>query len=469
MFRTHTVRELLGVAPGNDVTLAGWVHGRRDHGPLLFIDLRNRQDLVQVVVRLKDFSDEEQAAIKESVRTEAVLQIGGVVQARKPGSENADLLTGGIEVLAKKITLLNQSQTPPFELDKDTRPVNEETRLKYRYLDIRSQRMQKNLQLRDEVIAFFREYLRGRDFLEVETPILTKGTPEGAREFTVPSRLHPGNAYVLPQSPQQFKQLLMVAGVERYFQIARAFRDEDQRGDRQPEFTQLDLEMSFVEQEDVLQFGEAMMNALVEALNERGGGYHITAQPWPRLTYAEAMEKYGSDKPDLRVNKDDPKELAFAWVVDFPMYEKLDDGTLQAAHHPFTRPHPDDEHLLESDPLKVRAWAYDIVLNGYEISSGSIRIHERELQNKIFRILGLPQEKIDEKFGHMLEAFTYGAPPHGGFAPGLDRLVMILANEPNIREVIPFPKTGDARDPLMGAPSAITDQQSKDLHIRVTL
>lgn len=469
MLRTHTVSELPELAPGAAVTLAGWVHRRRDHGPLIFIDLRNRRNLVQVVIREKDFDEENRARIRDAIRPETVVQIVGTIQPRKPGSENPNLRSGNIEVVATAVNILNQAKTPPFEIEKDTSPVGEDVRLKYRYLDLRTERLQKNLELRDRVFSFFRKYLHEQDFFEVETPVLTKGTPEGAREYMVPSRLHPGNFYVLPQSPQQFKQLLMVAGVERYFQIAKCFRDEDQRGDRQPEFTQLDLEMSFVEQEDVLAFGEAMMNALIDELNAKGGQYHITQKPWPRLTYAESMESYQTDKPDLRENKDDPNELAFAWVLDFPMYEKLDDGTIQAAHHPFTRPNPEDEHLLESDPLKVRAWSYDIVLNGYEISSGSIRIHERELQNKIFQALGLSPEEIQSKFGHMLEAFEYGAPPHGGFAPGLDRLVMVLAHEPNIREVIPFPKTGDAKDLMMGAPSETGPKQLRDLHIKTVL
>ncbi|MFA5953928.1 MAG: aspartate--tRNA ligase [Patescibacteria group bacterium] len=466
MLRTHTVSGLLSVEPGTTVKLAGWVHRRRDHGPLIFIDLRNRRDLVQVVIREKDFEESERNNLKEAIRPETVVQVVGVVQARKAGNENPNLATGNIEVLASKVVILNAAKTPPFELDKDSSGVSEDVRLKYRYLDLRTERMQTNLILRDRIIDFFRRYLRGQDFLEVETPILTKGTPEGAREFMVPSRLHSGLGYVLPQSPQQFKQLLMVAGVERYFQIARCFRDEDQRGDRQPEFTQLDIEMSFVEQDDILEFGEAMMNTLIDSLNEEGGGYTITTKPWPRITYAESMEKYGSDKPDLRKDKSNPKELAFCWVIDFPMFEKDSQGALQAAHHPFTRPNPEDEKYLESDPLRVRAWSYDFVLNGCELSSGSIRIHERELQDRIFKILGFSEERMQEKFGHMLEAFEYGAPPHGGFAPGLDRLIMLLANEPNIREVIPFPKTGDARDLLMGAPSSFADAQLKDLHIK---
>lgn len=448
-----------------EVTVAGWVHARRDMGKIIFIDLRDRSGLLQIVFPPENT---ELIELAGTLRSEDVVRVHGLVKARPEKQVNKNIVTGAVEFEAKMLEILNRSETPPFEIDKDTSAVNEEVRLKYRYLDLRTERMQRNLILRDQIIRFFREYLHDQDFLEVETPVLTKGTPEGAREFIVPSRMHPGKAYVLPQSPQQFKQLLMVAGIERYFQIAKSFRDEDPRGDRQFEFLQLDIEMSFVDQEDVLRLGEEMMNGLVEHLNKSGGGYSLSSKPWPRLTYAEAMEKYGTDKPDLRKDKSDPKELAFCWIVDFPMYEKKDDGTMQAVHHPFTRPHPDDEHLLDSDPLKVRAWAYDIILNGYELSSGSIRIHERDLQNRIFKVLGLPDEEIQLKFGHMLDAFTYGAPPHGGFAPGIDRIVMILANEPNIREVIAFPKTGDARDPMMDAPSEISDQALKDAHIRFT-
>lgn len=439
----------------------GWAQTRRDMGKIIFIDLRDRSGIMQVVC-----ADKEVVKAADALRSEFVISVRGLVKARNPKQVNDKIPTGLVEVEAKEITILNPSKTPPFELDKNTLEVNEEIRLKYRYLDLRTERMRRNLELRHKIIKFFRDYLSDKGFLDIETPILTKGTPEGAREFIVPSRLHPGSAYVLPQSPQQFKQLLMVGGVEKYFQVAKAFRDEDQRGDRQPEFSQLDIEMSFVEQEDVLRLGEEMMNALIDDLNTKGSDYKIARKPWPRLTYAEAMKKYKTDKPDLRENKNDPKELAFAWVVDFPMYERNAEGQIQAAHHPFTRPHPEDEHLLESDPLKVRAWSYDIVLNGYEISSGSIRIHKRELQNRVFKILGLSQEEIEAKFGHMLEAFEYGAPPHGGLAPGLDRLIMILANEPNIREVMAFPKTGDARDPLMGAPNEVAPKQMKNAHIK---
>ncbi|MBI2098875.1 aspartate--tRNA ligase [Candidatus Uhrbacteria bacterium] len=448
---------------GEEILLKGWVRGRRDMGKIIFIDLRDRSGIMQVICAAP-----EVVATANQLRSEYAVAIRGLVKERSAKQINEKLPSGRVEVEALEVIIINPAKTPPFELDKDTRFVNEETRLRYRYLDLRSERMLKNLELRHRVIKFFRDFLSDRGFLEVETPILTKGTPEGAREFIVPSRLHAGKAYVLPQSPQQFKQLLMVAGVEKYFQVAKAFRDEDQRGDRQPEFTQLDIEMSFVEQEDILKLGEEMMNALIDALNDAGGGYRVSKNPWPRLTYAEAMEKYKTDKPDLREDKNNPKELAFAWVVDFPMYEQDAEGALAAAHHPFTRPHSEDEHLLELDPLKVRARSYDIVLNGYEISSGSIRIHERELQNRIFKILGLSQEEINAKFGHMLEAFEYGAPPHGGFAPGLDRLVMILADEPNIREVMAFPKTGDARDPMMGSPSLIGAKQMKDAHIKWT-
>jgi len=378
--------------------------------------------------------------------------------------ENSEISTGSIEVEATGLEILNESETPPFPLDTDGYDIDEEMRLKYRYLDLRRKRLQKNLKLRHDLILVFRNYLNGKGFIEVETPILTKGTPEGAREYVVPSRLYPGKFYVLPQSPQQFKQLLMIAGIDKYFQIARAFRDEDQRGDRQPEFTQLDIEMSFVTQEDILKLGEELITEVVEKVTPQK---KISKSPWPRLTYKEAMEKYGTDKPDLRENKDSPDELAFGWITDFPLFEKAEDGRIEAMHHPFTSPRPDDIEILDKNPLAVRSQAYDIVLNGNEISSGSIRIHKRELQNKIFKILGLSDEKIQTRFGHMLEAFEFGAPPHGGFAPGIDRLVMILAGESGISEVIAFPKTGNARDLMMGAPSEIDEKQLKELHLKI--
>ncbi|MCC6563743.1 aspartate--tRNA ligase [Candidatus Uhrbacteria bacterium] len=447
---------------GESVLLKGWVHVRRDMGKLAFLDIRDRSGLAQVVLVPAELSERGKEAMKD-LRPEFCVAITGVVQKRGEKQINPDMPTGTVEILAKDVEILNAAKTPPFELG-DTSKVNEEVRLKYRYLDLRSARMLKNLELRDKVISFFRSYLHGRNFLEVETPNLTKGTPEGSREFLVPSRLHDGQFYVLPQSPQQFKQLLMVGGIEKYFQIARCFRDEDQRGDRQPEFTQLDMELSFVEREDVLSLIEDMM---VEMIKVVAPEKTISQVPFPRISYAEAMEKHGSDKPDFRKDKNDPNELAFEWVVDFPMFEKDDEGGVQAVHHPFTSPLPEDAHLLESEPLKARANAYDLVLNGYEIFGGSIRIHKRELQNRVFQLLGLNDQTIQERFGHMLEAFEFGAPPHGGIASGLDRIVMILANEPNIREVIPFPKTGDARDLLMGAPSEIEEKRLQEAHIQV--
>lgn len=456
------IRETTGLV-GEEVLLKGWVHVRRDMSKLAFVDMRDGSGIAQVVFVPAELDDESKERMKE-LRPEFCISVRGIVNQRGAKQVNPDMETGTVEILAKELVILNASKTPPFELE-DTSKINEELRLKYRYLDLRSKRMRSNLMLRDKVTTFFRSFLHNEGFLEIETPILTKGTPEGSREYLVPSRLHAGMFYVLPQSPQQFKQLSMVGGLERYFQIARCFRDEDQRGDRQPEFTQLDLEMSFVTQEDVLELNERMFIEMVKQVSPEK---HITQVPFPRIPYAEAIEKYGHDKPDLRKDKNDPNELAFCWVVDFPMFEKDKDGEIQASHHPFCMPNPEDLEILDSDPMKVRASSYDLVLNGYELSSGSIRIHQRELQNKIFQLLGLPDDLIEARFGHMLEAFEYGAPPHGGMAPGIDRIVMILANEPNIREVIAFPKTGDARDLLMGAPSEIEKKRLDEAHINIS-
>lgn len=450
---------------GEKVRVAGWIHARRDMGKILFFDLRDRSGLLQVVVVPAEIGEEMMTAAQRIGR-EWVVQIEGTVQARSPKQVNENIVTGTIELLASSIVILNESLTPPFELDSDTRAINEEARLRYRYLDLRSERMQRNIRLRDRIIAFFRDYMHQHDFVEIETPILMKGTPEGSREYVVPSRLHPGNFYVLPQSPQQFKQLAMVAGFERYFQIARCFRDEDQRGDRQPEFTQLDFEMSFVTQEDILRYTEGMFIALVEQLFPEK---RITTRPFPRLTYAQSMEHYGSDKPDLRVDKNDPNELAFAWVLDFPMFETDDDGNIAAKHHPFCSIHEEDraKFLAGEDLMGIRANAYDLVLNGFELSSGSIRIHERDLQTRIFDLLQISPEEQQARFGHMLEAFTYGAPPHGGFAPGIDRIAMLMAGEANIREVIAFPKDGAARDLMMGAPAPVTPKALREANIRL--
>lgn len=449
---------------GQTVTLKGWIHVRRNLGKLVFLDFRDRSGVIQVVIVPAEL-DENSKAELDNLRPEDCLAITGIVQKRGEKQINPDMPTGTVEILAKSLVVYNHAKTPPFEVDKDTSGVNEELRLKYRYLDLRTQRMRRNLEMRAKVMQSMRKYLVGEGFLEVETPTMVKGTPEGSREYLVPSRLHPGKFYVLPQSPQQFKQLLMVGGVEKYFQIARCYRDEDARGDRQMEFTQLDIEMSFVEQDDVLDLIESMMIALIK---EVAPEKKMTFDKFPRISYRDSQNQYGTDKPDLRNDKNDPNELAFCWVVDFPMFEVGGDGHLTTAHHPFCMLNPEDEKYLETEPLKVRAWSYDLVLNGYELSSGSIRIHRPDLQKKIFDVLGMSEEQIRQKFGHMIEAFGYGAPPHGGAAPGIDRLVMLLCNEPNIREVIAFPKTGDARDPLMGAPSELPTEQIAEAHIKVT-
>ena len=379
---------------------------------------------------------------------------------------NPNIVTGTVEMEALDIEVLNECVTPPFPINKDTREVNEEVRLKYRYLDLRSERLRHNLELRHKIINFAREYLNREGFWEIETPYLGKGTPEGAREFLVPSRLHPGTFYTLPQSPQQNKQLLMVAGVEKYFQVARCFRDEDQRGDRQPEFTQLDMEMSFVEREDVMALNEALLIALVKALAPEK---RIQQVPFPRIPYAEAMAKYNSDKPDIREDKNDPNLLAFAWIVDFPMFEKTDGGGWTFTHNPFSAVLPEyREKLLKKEDIgNIVAAQYDIALNGFEIGGGGIRNHQPEMLKTVFEIMGIDEATIQSKFGHMLEAFTFGAPPHGGIAWGLDRLIAILANEANIREVMAFPKTGDARDPMTGAPGEMPAKSLKEANIKI--
>ncbi len=459
--------KLIKELEGERVELSGWVAVRRDHGKLIFIDLRDRSGLAQVVFT----SDNQELHQKaDRLRPEWVIKVGGLVKKRPSGMENPKIETGSFEVVADSLEILNEAKTPPFDLLSDGYEVNEEVRFKYRYLDLRRPRLYQNLLMRSRIEKFIRDFLIEKyDFIEVETPILGKSTPEGARDFLVPARLQPGKFYALPQSPQQYKQLLMVAGFERYFQIARCFRDEDTRGDRQPEFTQLDLEMSFVQEEDILSLIEELMFDLVKTLYPQK---RIKNFPFPRMDYQEAMEKYQSDKPDLRENKNDPDELAFLFIVNFPMFEwKEQERRWDAVHHPFTRPKVKDVDdfwmNFKKDPSKILAHQYDLVLNGYEIGGGSIRINEPELLLAVFEAMGNDPEVIKEKFGHMLEAFQYGAPPHGGIALGLDRLVMLLQEEPNIREVIAFPKTGDGRDLLMGAPSEVEASQLKELKLEI--
>lgn len=456
-----TIAEVAGKV-GQEVTVKGWVHTRRDHGKLVFIDVRDRSGILQVVFIP---SNKEAHELAQKLRSEYVVAITGQINERPANMVNENIPTGKVEMLATGLEILNEAKTPPFEIDKDTIGVNEELRLKYRYLDLRSERMTRNMVMRHKLVKFYRDFLHDKGFLEIETPILTKGTPEGAREFMVPARLWPGKFYVLPQSPQQFKQLLMVSGAEKYFQIARCFRDEDQRGDRQAEFTQLDMEMSFVERDEVLEVVEEMYIKLVEELYPEK---KIQQKPFPRLTYAEAMEKYGSDKPDLREDKDDPNLLAFCWVIDFPMFKYSEkDKKLVTSHHPFTMPNREDMEKYPDEPLKWRSDAYDFVLNGNELSSGSIRIHRRDIQQKVFELLGVGEKEIKTRFGHMLDAFEYGAPPHGGIAPGVDRTVALLHNEPNIREVIVFPKTGDNRDLMMDAPNYTSRKALEEAHIQI--
>jgi aspartyl-tRNA synthetase len=583
MLKTHTCGELRAEHSGQLVTLAGWVNRRRDQGGLIFIDLRDRFGATQVVA---DLNSPAHSAM-EDLRSEYVIQVLGKVRPRPAGSENPKLATGAIEVEALEVTLLNPAKTPPFTINEEF-PVDESVRLKYRYLDIRRERMKNNLVLRHNVTQFIRNYLSEKGFLEIETPILFKTTPEGARDYLVPSRVHPGEFYALPQSPQQLKQLLMVGGIERYFQIARCFRDEDQRGDRQPEFTQLDLEMSFVQRDDVLAMVEGLFTAMVPAVAPHK---RVLSSPWPKLSYTEAVNRFGSDKPDLRfgmelqnvgeilthsefqvfqntlksggvikcivapgcaeytrkevdeltniakeqgakglatlaltaegvkgtlhkfvkpeevealrtqthaqkgdlilfvadsltvankalgtlrllfrdrLNLADKNVMAFGWVVDFPMFEwNAEDQKWDAAHHPFTMPKMEDLPKFETDPSTIFSDAYDMVCNGYEMASGSIRIYRRDIQFKVFQLLGLTEEEINRKFGHILEAFEFGAPPHGGMAPGIDRFVMLLADEPNIREVIAFPKSQQAADLMAGAPSPADPKQLRELHIQV--
>ncbi len=456
---------------GKEVKLQGWVNTRRDHGKIMFLDLRDRSGIVQLVFSTSEESKPTSEVFQ--IRAEDVIEVVGLVKERPTSMVNPKIPTGSVEVEVKELKIISKAKELPFPIDTDGYEINEEVRLKYRYLDMRRPRMNRNLRLRSNVTTFIRNYLTERDFVEVETPILTKTTPEGARDFIVPSRLQKGKFYALPQSPQQYKQLLMVAGLERYFQIARCFRDEDPRHDRAyGEFTQLDMEMSFVTQNDILTLTEELFTALVTKIFPEK---HISQTPWPKIAHREALAKYGTDKPDLRKDKKDADELAFSWTIDFPLFTKQSEedfyhgsGSARFApsHHMFTSPHPDDIPLLDSDPLKVRGLQHDLVLNGYEVGGGSIRIHRADVQAKVFDLIGF-SEKQKAQFAHMLTAFTYGVPPHGGIAPGVDRFLMAVLGEPSVREVMAYPTSSSGQTSVMDAPSQASPEQLKELGISI--
>ncbi|TSC55681.1 MAG: aspartyl-tRNA synthetase [Parcubacteria group bacterium Greene0714_21] len=454
MKRTFTNKIL--AEKGSKVQIAGWIATRRDHGKIIFLDVRDMTGTVQVVCSPE---------LAKSLRPEWVVEIEGTVKERPDAMKNSAVETGDIEIAAEKIAVLSEAKTLPFAIDTNGYEIGEEKRLQYRYLDLRRPRLKRNIEIRNRVTQFIREFLVKEGFIEIETPILTKSTPEGARDFLVPSRMYSGKFYALPQSPQQYKQLLQVAGFERYFQIARCFRDEDPRGDRQPEFTQLDIEMSFVEQEDMLRLFEELYTKVVEELFPEK---RIIQTPFPRISYKEAMAKWGSDKPDLRKDKSSPNELAFAFIVDFPMFEwKEKEGRWDAVHHPFTRPQTEDIEEVKKDPANVLAYQYDLALNGYEVAGGSLRTYKPEFLRQVLEFMGNTKEEVQEKFGHLFEAFEYGVPPHGGIAAGLERFLAVLLNEPNIREVMVFPKTGDSRDLMMDSPSEISPGQLKELSLEI--
>lgn len=456
MLRTHNCGELTAQDAGKEVILCGWVAVRRDHGKLIFIDLRDRYGITQVVFIPKDSPEAHKKA--QELRNEFVIRLKGIVNKRPGNTINAKLKTGEVEILAKELEVLNPSLTPPFEIEGETE-TTEELRLKYRYLDLRRKKVFNNFVLRHKVYKIIRSFLEKDDFIEAETPILTKSTPEGARDYLVPSRANPGLFFALPQSPQLFKQILMVAGIEKYYQIAKCFRDEDLRADRQPEFTQLDMEMSFVSEEDIFSLMEGLMRQIFREI--KGVDLKI---PFVRMSYTEAQAKYQSDKPDLR--KERSEEFAFVWITDFPLlkYNK-EEKRWESEHHPFTSPNMEDVEFLEQSPEKVKSRSYDLVLNGMEIGSGSIRIHDQKLQERIFNIIGIDKEQAHKRFGFLLEAFQFGAPPHGGFAFGIDRLLTVLSGEASIREVIAFPKTSAAACLMTGAPSEVDERQLQELNL----
>lgn len=450
---------------GQQVTLYGWADTVRDHKKVVFVDMRDSSGLVQVVggPDLTDISPED------------VISLTGMVKERPAHMINDKIITGTIEIEAESFEILSQAKTLPMPINTDGYEIDEDVRMNYRYLDLRRGRMANNIKQRYAFISAIREHLQQQRFTEIETPILTKTSPEGARDFIVPSRLQPGKFYALPQSPQQYKQLLMVAGFERYFQIARCFRDEDPRADRAyGEFTQLDIEMSFVTQEDILALTETMFTEIIAKVFP---DKKIQQSPWPRISHAEAMTKHGSDRPDLRKDPTDPDELAFAWVLDFPLFTKQSDedyfhgsgnATFAPSHHMFTAPHPDDVTMLETSPEKVRGQQHDLVLNGLEVGGGSIRIHVPEIQSKVFDLIGFDDEQ-KSRFSDMLEAFTYGVPPHGGIAPGIDRMLSVILGEPSVREVIAFPTSSSGKTAVMSAPSQVFPDQLRELSIQTTV
>ncbi|MBM3232056.1 aspartate--tRNA ligase [Candidatus Pacearchaeota archaeon] len=441
---------------GSTMHVQGWVDTIREHGKLIFFDIRDISGILQCVVSAKNKELFEKA--KELTRESPIGLVGNIAM-RPKNTINDKIPTGTIEMSVTHLDIYNLCLPLPFEFDNSE--VGEETRLKYRYLDLRRPIMQRNLVLRGKIMKSIRDFFYEEGFTEFETPFLAKSTPEGARDYVVPSRVHPGKFYALPQSPQLFKQLFMVAGMEKYFQIARCMRDEDLRADRQPEFTQLDVEMSFVDQEDVFIVVEKLMKHLFKKILNKD--LHT---PFRRITYADAMKRYNSDKPDLR--KETKEEFVFSWVVDFPLFEySEEEKKYVAAHHPFCM--PNDLKLFEKDPTKVKGKTYDLVLNGTELLSGSIRVHNPELQMKIFEVLGISKKEAEEKFGFLLNAFSYGAPPHGGFAIGLDRFIQILIGAPSIREVIAFPKNSDARDVMLDAPSELGKKQLEEAHIKLDI
>lgn len=451
----------LGASVGKSVSIFGWVDVRRDQGKMVFFDFRDRSGIVQGVVLPKSAAMET----AKDIRNEYVVRVEGVVNKRPEKNVQAGRPNGSIELEIQAIEILNPSDAMPFDISGDTIGIDESVRAEYRYLDLRSQRMQKNMRVRSEFIRRCREYLFSKEFIEIETPLLTESTPEGSRDFVVPSRLHPGKFYALPQSPQQYKQLLMTAGFERYFQIARAVRDEDLRADRGFEHTQLDLEMSFVTREDVMAAVEDMMTTVVEAM-----GYHIKEKPFPRISYKDALEKYGADKFDLRTPEEKGKGvLAYAWVVDFPFFEKTDEGGWTFTHNPFSMPIPEHlDWLLKGEHVgDIRTTQYDLVCNGFETGGGSIRAHTPEILEAVYRTLGFSQEEMTERIGHMLQAFRYGTPPHGGIALGIERTIMNLTGETMLREVQAFPMTRSGQTAVMKAPKSLTDTQLKELGLKI--